>query len=367
MKWIKRIALGILIFVGVATVALAITIGHTTACDPAPATIDVSDGIRVIQNRCYGSPDVLELVEIAKPVPKGNEVLVRVKAASVNPLDWHYLRGSPYIMRLESGIGAPKNIRLGADFAGTVEAVGSGVSRFKAGDEVFGTGRGAFGEYVIKHQDGSLAKIPPNASYAQAAALPIAGVTALQAIRDHGKLQAGQRVLINGASGGVGTLAVQIAKAYGAEVTGVCSERNADMVRSIGADHVIDYRKTNYTESGEKYDLIVDMVGNHGVLANLKVLKPSGRLVIVGGQKGDWIGPLSNMLKSPFVAPFVDQEIIVMLAHSSGEELTVLANLVENGDLSPVIDRSYPLNEVPDAIAYSEEGRARGKIIIEIE
>lgn len=367
MKWIKRIALGILIFIGIATAGLAITISHTTACDSVPAVSEASDGIRVIQNRCYGSPDVLELVEIAKPVPEGKEVLVRVKAASVNPLDWHYLRGSPYIMRLESGIGVPKNVRLGADFAGTVEAVGSDVTGFKAGDEVFGTGRGAFGEYVIKHEDGSLAKIPPNASHAQAAALPIAGVTALQALRDHGKVQAGQRVLINGASGGVGTLAVQIAKSYGAEVTGVCSERNVDMVRSIGADHVIDYRKANYTESGEKYDLIVDMVGNHGVLANLDVLKPDGRLVVVGGQHGDWIGPLSNMIKGPLVAPFVDQEIIVMLAHSSGDELDVLAKLVESGDLSPVIDRSYPLHEVPAAIAYSEEGRARGKIIIEVE
>jgi NADPH:quinone reductase-like Zn-dependent oxidoreductase len=293
-------------------------------------------------------------------------VLIRVRAASVNPLDWHYMRGSPYIMRFMSGLGAPNNPRLGADFAGVVEAVGSSVTNFQVGDAVFGTGSGAFSEYLTKHHEGSIAKIPANVSFAQAAALPVAGDTALQALRDHGALKPGQHVLINAASGGVGTYAVQIAKAYGAVVTGVCSERNRELVQSIGADHVIDYRETDYTESDKKYDLVVDMIGNHSLSANLDVLAPDGRLVVVGGQKGDWIGPLSNMIKRPFVAPFVDQEIEVMLAHSSGAELATLAQFMENGDLESVLDRTYPLSETAAAIAYSEEGRARGKIIIEI-
>lgn len=366
MKLRYKIFLGFLAFVGLVLASLAITMSYTTDCGPVPQA-DGVELVQVIENRCYGSPDVLELNAVAKPVPGDNEVLVRVQAASVNPLDWHYMRGSPYVMRFMSGLGKPKNSRLGADFAGVVEAVGSSVSKFNVGDEVFGTGRGAFGEYLTKHQDGSLAIIPPNTSYADAAAIPIAGVTALQALRDHGQLKAGQRVLVNGASGGVGTYAVQIAKAYGATVTGVSSEQNHEMVRSIGADHMIDYRRENYTEGDETYDLIVDMIGNHSFADNLDVLKPDGRLVVVGGQKGNWIGPLTNMMKRPFIAPFVDQEIIVMLAHSNAEELVALADLMEKGYLVPVIDRTYPLSDTPEAIAYSEQGRARGKIIIKVD
>jgi NADPH:quinone reductase-like Zn-dependent oxidoreductase len=300
-------------------------------------------------------------------VPGDDEVLVRVKAASVNPLDWHFMRGSPYIMRFMSGLGAPNDKRLGADFAGVVESVGKNVAGFGIGDAIFGNGNGAFAEYATKNAKGSLAKIPSNVSFEQAAALPVAGITALQALCDHGRLEAGQHVLINGASGGVGTFAVQIAKSLGATITGVCSKRNREMVLSIGADRVIDYRQTNYTESEEKYDLIIDMIGNHSFTANLDVLKPTGRLVVVGGQKGDWIGPLTNMLKEPFLSPFVDQEIVVMLAHSNATDLAELASLVANGDLVPVIDQRYSLDDVREAVAYSEEGRARGKIIVHMD
>lgn len=367
MKRPHKILTGLLAFVVLAKAALAVTISYTSDCSPAPAAEEGVELFQAIQYRCYGSPEVLELTRIAKPMPKGDEVLVRVKAASLNPLDRHYMRGSPFVMRLSTGLAAPDNYRLGTDFAGLIEAVGADVSRFRVGDAVFGSIRGAFAEYVIKHQDGSLAIMPAGASFAQAAALPVAGVTALQALRDHGKLQSGQHVLINGASGGVGTYAVQIAKAHGATVTGVSSERNHAMLKSLGADLVIDYRQTNYTEGDPRYDLIVDMIGNHSLSANLDVLKPDGRLVIVGGQKGDWIGPISNMIKQPLLSPFVDHEIIVMLAESSGAELAELADLMESGEIESVIDRSYTLSEVPAAMAYLEEGHARGKVVVEIE
>ena len=367
MKLRYKVLVGVLVFLGLAIGSLAVTMSYTSDCSPAPEPPGGVETVKVYEYRCYGSPEVLELNEIEKPVPGADQVLVRVKAASVNPYDWHYLRGEPYVMRLMAGIGAPKETRLGADFAGIIEAVGSNVTSFDVGDAVFGMGSGAFGEYLLKNVSGSIAKVPPNASFAQAAALPIAGVTALQALRDFGKLRPGQHVLINGASGGVGTLAVQLAKAQGAIVTGVCSERNREMVLSIGADHVIDYRQSNYTEGHEKYDVIVDMIGNHSMGANLDVLQPDGRLVIVGGQKGNWIGPMINMIKAPILGPFVDQEISVMLATGSSADLVALAEYMEKGELLPVIDRSYPLDEVPAAIAYSEEGHARGKIVIEID
>ncbi|MBT8088327.1 MAG: NAD(P)-dependent alcohol dehydrogenase [Gammaproteobacteria bacterium] len=322
--------------------------------------------MQAIVYRCYGSPDVLELAGVEKPVPGDDEVLVKVRAAAVNPYDWHFMRGSPYIMRLGSGIGAPDDSRMGADFAGTVEAVGDGVKKFKPGDAVFGGATGAFAEYVTVREDAALALKPAAVTFEQAAAVPIAGLTALQALRDHGRLQRGQRVLINGASGGVGTFAVQIAKSYGAEVTGVCSTRNVDMVRSIGADHVVDYKQENYTESDEQYDLIIDMVGNHSLSANRKVLKPEGILVLVGGPKGDWFGPLIGPLKAFLVSPFVSQDIGMMLGRLHRDDLSLVGHLIEVGTVSPVIDRLYSLSELPDAMRYSESGRARGKIVITV-
>ena len=315
--------------------------------------------------RCYGSPDVLALEQVEKPVPGDTEVLVKVKAASVNPLDWHYMRGSPYFMRLGTGIGTPDDIRLGVDFAGTVEAIGNKVTSFKVGDDVFGGRTGAFAEYVLVPDDRAIVLKPAGVTFEQAASLPIAALTALQALRDKGDLQHGQKVLINGASGGVGTIAVQIAKAMGAEVHGVCSTRNIELVRSLGADRVWDYKNEDYTESDERYDLIVDMVGNHSVSKNLQVMTPTGTLVIVGGPKGNWIAPLKRPIAAMLRSQFVDQQLILLLARLSRDDLQTVAEFVRDGKVQPVIDRIFPFEEVPDAIRYSEEGRARGKILIQ--
>jgi len=323
--------------------------------------------MKAIVYRCYGSPDILELADIEKPVPADNEVLVRVRAAGVNPLDWHYMRGSPYFLRLGSGLSSPDDIRLGVDLAGTVEKTGKNVQRFKVGDDVYGGTMGAFGEYVTIAEDRVLVSKPHNMSFAQAAAVPIAAMTALQGLRDKGQLQAGQRVLINGASGGVGTFAVQIAKSMGAEVTGVCSGRNAEMVKSIGADHVIDYKREDYTKGAQRYDLIIDNVGNHSVPKNRGVLKPDGKLVIVGGPGGNWFGPLLRPIGAMLLSPFVNQELSMMMARGSSEDLEVLRGLIEAGKVTSVIDRHYSLDQVAEAIRYSEQGHARGKIVIDLE
>jgi len=253
------------------------------------------------------------------------------------------------------------------DFAGTVEAVGSGVTGFKPGDDVFGGAGGSFAEYVTVADSLALVLKPANISFEQAASVPIAALTALQGLRDKGQIQPGQKVLINGASGGVGTFAVQIAKSYGAEVTAVCSGRNEEMVRSIGADHVINYKQQDYTESEEQYDLILDMVGNHALSKNRKVMKPGGKLIMIGGAKGDWVGPLMGPIKAMMYSPFVDQEFIMFIARLRQQDLTILAELMKSGEVTPVIDRHYSLEEVPSAIRYSEEGHARGKIIISMD
>jgi NADPH:quinone reductase-like Zn-dependent oxidoreductase len=366
MKLRYKIANGILIFFAVALTSLALVLSHNSACVPAPAAVG-AELMKAIVYRCYGSPEVLQFEDVEKPVPANNEVLVKIHAASVNPLDWHYMRGSPYLMRLGSGIGAPSDSKMGVDFSGTVEAVGQSVTRFKPGDEVFGGRNGAFAEYVTVREDRVLALKPANISFEEAASVQVAAITALQALRDHGNIQPGQKVLINGASGGVGTFAVQIAKSFGAEVTGVCSTRNLEMVQSLGADHVIDYTQDDYTESGQRFDIIVDMVGNHSLLKNREVLAPDGKFVIVGGAKGNWIGPLLGPIKALFLSPFVEQEFGMMLAQSNQDDLVILADLMQAGKLTPVIDRSYKLSEVPAAIEYSEEGHARGKIIISLD
>ncbi len=367
MKLRYKIANGILIFLALAIFSLGLVLSHNADCVPAPEISSASLSMKAIVYRCYGSPDVLTYEDIEKPMPGDDEVLVKVHAASVNPLDWHYMRGSPYFIRLGSGVGAPKDIRLGVDFAGTVEAVGKDVQQFKPGDEVFGGANGAFSEYVTVRDSRALAMKPANITFEQAASVPIAAITALQALRDKGKIKTGHRVLINGASGGVGTFAVQIAKSFGAEVTGVCSTRNVEMVRSIGADHVFDYKKENYTESGKQYDLIIDNVGNHSLLANRRVLSPEGVLVIVGGAGGNWLGPLIRPIKALLLSPFVGQEFVLILAQLRQEDLAILGDLMQAGTVTPVIDRSYRLSEVPAAIRYSEEGHARGKIIVDLE
>ena len=367
MKLRYKVAGGILIFLGVALSSLALILSHNSACEPAPAVSNETEPMKAIVYRCYSSPDVLEFEDVERPTPADDEVLVKVVAASVNPLDWHFVRGTPYFLRLMSGLGAPNDTGLGVDFAGTVEAVGNNVKRFKPGDEVFGGGNGAFAEYVIVGEDGALAMKPANVSFEQAASAPIAAITALQALRDKGKIEPGQKVLINGASGGVGTFAVQIAKSFGAEVTGVCSTRNVEMVRSIGADHVFDYTKEDYTESGQQYDLIIDMVGNHSLSANRQALKPEGTFVIVGGGKGNWLGPMMSPIKALMLSPFVGQEFVMILAQLRKDDLAILGDLMQEGKVTPVIDSRYRLSEVPMAIRHSEEGHARGKIIIDLE
>ncbi len=367
MKLRYKIGGGILLFLAVGIFSLALVASHNSDCGPAPAIADDAELMKAIVYRCYGSPDVLKVENIEKPTPADDEVLVKVHAASVNPLDWHYMRGSPYIMRLlGAGLGAPKDTSMGVDFAGTVEAVGSNVKRFKPGDEVFGGRGGAFAEYVTVREERGVVLKPANMTFGQAASVPIAAVTALQALRDKGKIKPGQKVLINGASGGVGTFAVQIAKSFGAEVTGVCSTRNVEMVRSIGADHVIDYKREDYTKSGQRYDLIIDNVGNHPLLANARVMNPEGILVIVGGPGGNWLGPLMRPIKAMMLSPFVGQEFVMLLAQMDRDDLAILGDLMEAGKVVPVIDRRYGLSEVPAAIRYSEEGHARGKIVINL-
>jgi NADPH:quinone reductase-like Zn-dependent oxidoreductase len=325
--------------------------------------------VRAITYTEYGPPEVLRLADVATPAPQDGEVLVRIRAASLNPLDWHFMRGTPYLMRIGTGLRKPKVQRLGVDMAGQVEAIGKSVTRFRPGDEVFGACRGALAEYGCA-AEGSLALKPANLTFEQAASVPIAAITALQGLRDKGKIQPGQKVLINGASGGVGTFAVQIAKTFGADVTGVCSTRNVEMVRSLGADHVIDYTREDYTRSDQRYDVILDNVGNRALLDNRRILNPDGKYVLIGGggpDDGRWIGPFVKPIGALVLSPFVSQDMGMMLADLNKNDLTFLGDLMQEGKVTPVIDRRYRLSEAPEAIRYLEEGRARGKVVITFE
>ncbi|MGB6604550.1 MAG: NAD(P)-dependent alcohol dehydrogenase [Steroidobacteraceae bacterium] len=367
MKLLRRI-LGVAALLVVAgLVWLAVAVSHDSPCTAAAAPAAGTPLMKAVVGRCYGSPDVLRVEEVARPAVADNQLLIRVHAAALNPLDWHLMRGTPYLVRLMAGFGRPDDVRVGVDFSGTVEAVGRRVSRFKPGDEVFGGKHGAAAEYVSVAEDGAIALKPANISFEQAAAVPIAAITALQALRDQGKIHAGEKVLINGASGGVGTFAVQIAKAYGAEVTGVCSTRNLDMVRAIGADHVIDYTREDFTRSGQRYDLVFDTVGNRALLDYRRVLTPTGIFVGVGGESRDnWIGPMRRWLDARMLAPFVSQKLRMFLAELNAPDLTVLAGLMREGKVTPVIDRRYGLDEAADAMRYLEKGHARGKVIISV-
>lgn len=367
MKLLYRFAIGIVVVIALGLVALGVALSHESECPPANMTQAGDGTMRAVRYYCYGPPEVLRLEHVEKPEATDDRILVRVRAAGVNPLDWHYMRGEPYLMRLFVGFGAPRNPRLGVDFAGTVEAVGPRVTRFKPGDKVFGGATGAFAEYVLVREGRGIAHMPDNVSFEHAAGVGVAGITALQGLRDLGKLQPGQKVLINGASGGVGTFAVQIAKSIGAEVTGVCSGRNAEMVRALGADHVIDYRTEDFTESGVQYDVILDNVGNHSLAGLRRALVPEGTLVIVGtSSTGNFIGPLWRPLVSKIMDPFVSQTFANFISEFRYDDLNLLAGMMRSNELRSVIDRIYPLHEVPDAIAYSETGRARAKIIIEV-
>ena len=365
----KRIFIGLAGVFTLAIVSFAIALSHDSEC-PAPqsAARAAQPTMKAIMQRCYGSPEVLTLEDIATPTPADDEVLVRVRAAGVNPLDWHSVAGWPYIMRLSSGLGTPRDPSTGVDFAGTIEAVGKQVTRFKPGDEVFGGRSGAFAEYVVVREDRAIAHKPSNASFEQAAAIPVAAVTALQALRDHGHVRAGQKVLINGASGGVGTFAVQIAKSLGADVTGVCSTRNVELVRSLGADHVIDYKKQDFTTAGERYDLIIDNVGNHSPLALRRALTHNGTVVIVGAPKrGPWIGMFWGVIRGMVLSWFVDQKFEFFVASLNQDDLTFLAELARDGKMTSVLDRRYPLSEVSAAIQYLAGWHTRGKIIVHID
>lgn len=320
----------------------------------------------IIQDR-YGSPDLLALQGIDKPEIGDDDVLVRVHAAGLHIGDWHLMTGLPYLMRIMGfGLRAPKARVRGTDVAGTVEAVGKKVTRFQAGDEVFGTCDGSFAEYACARED-MLAPKPVNLTFEQAAAVPTSACTALQALRDTGEIQPGQQVLIIGASGGVGMFAVQIAQSFGAEVTGVCSTAKVDMVRSIGADHVIDYTQEDFTRSGQRYDLILDMGGNRSLSQLRRALTPRGTLVLVGGEGGNrWIGAVGRSLRALVVSPFVSQNLRMIFATAKTEDLRFLKALIEAAKVTPVIDRRYPLSAAPDAIRYLTEGHARGKIVITV-
>lgn len=337
------------------------------ARDAGPPPSDGTRRMKAIVYREYGSPDVLRLEDVEKPTPGDDEVLVKVRAAAVNPLDWHFLRGTPYFMRLGAGLLRPKVTRLGVDFAGTVEAVGGKVTRFRPGDEVFGGRTGAFAEYVVVREDRALAPKPARLTFEQAASVPVAAITALQGLRDKGKLRAGQKVLVNGASGGVGTFAVQIARSLGAEVTGVSSTRNLELVRSIGADRVIDYTREDFTRGSDRYDLILDCVGNHPLLDLKGVLEPGGTYVMVGGPSGRWVDPMPRMLGALVLSRFVSQRMVMFLAELNQKDLITLGDLMQAGKLTPVVDRRYPLAQVPEAIRYLEQGHARGKVVIDLE
>ena len=329
----------------------------------APRTDHKTTMQAVVYHR-YGPPHVLELQEVEKPAVGDDDVLVRIRAASVNPYDWHYMRGEPIIARPQlGGLRKPKSTRLGVDMAGEVEAVGRNVREFRPGDEVFGVCKGAFAEYATARES-SLALKPANVAFEQAGAVGIAAFTAIQALRDWGQVQPGQKVLINGAAGGVGTFAVQLAKAWGAEVTGVCSTRNVEMVTSIGADHVIDYAREDFTSDRQRYDLLLDIIGNRSLSKTRGVLTPQGRFVMIGGPKGRWIRPLDRILMALVTSPFVSQKTVSRTAVWNKLDLVLMRDLMESGKVNSVIDRTYSLSEVPEAVRYLEEGHARGKVVI---
>jgi NADPH:quinone reductase-like Zn-dependent oxidoreductase len=365
VKWTLRLVLVVLVLV-----FLLIFVAYWRSTNDCGKTLAPTNPMKAIVHCDYGVAN-LKLADIEKPVPNDDQILVRVRAASVNPYDWHFVEGTPYVIRaMGIGLRKPKDVRLGVDFAGTVEAAGKNVTQFKPGDEVFGGRSGAFAEYVCPRAAGSVALKPAGVTFEQAASINIAGITALQAVRDKGKVQPGQKVLINGASGGVGTFAVQIAKSFGADVTGVCSGRNIDLVRSLGADHVIDYTKEDFTKGDQKYDVMLDNVANHSLSECRRVLTPNGIYVLIGGggaNEQGLLGGLAKALKASLLAKFVSQKMGMMMAEPTNKDLTLLAEMVESGKLKPVIDRTYKLDQLPDAIRYVEQGHARGKVVVTVE
>jgi len=322
--------------------------------------------MKAIVCRSYGPPDMLECRDVPTPEPKQDEVLIRIRAASLNPIDWHLMRGEPYFLRVMAGLRAPKVTRLGVDGAGVVTAVGSGVTDLAIGDEVFGACRGAFAEYACA-QARQLAAKPKAVAFEQVAATPVAALTALQGLRDKGRVQAGQWVLVNGASGGVGTFAVQLARTFGAHVTGVCSTKNVALVTGLGADRVVDYTQEDFTTAGCRYDIVVDCVGNHRFAAVRRVLNTNGIHVVIGGASGRWmIGALSGLAGAVMASRFRRHKVVPFVANANRADLSTIAKMIDEGTVVPIIDRRYELADVSDAIRYLEQGHARGKVVVRI-
>src|ERR1700758_1684787 len=366
LKWIFRIVLVLLVLA-----FLFVFVAYWRSTNDCGKIAAPANPMKAIVRCDYGLAN-LKLEDIEKPAPDNDQILVKVRTVSVNPYDWHFIEGTPKFMRaMIGGLRKPKDIRLGVDFAGTFEAVGKNVTQYQPGDEVFGGSTGAFAQYLCRRATGSVALKPAGLTFEQAAAINIAGITALQAVRDQGNVQPGQKVLINGASGGVGTFAVQLAKSFGADVTGVCSARNIELVQSLGADHVIDYTKEDFTKGDQKYDVILDNVANHSLSECRRLLTANGIYVLIGGggaNEQGWVGALGKALNAAVYARFVKQKMGMMMAQPSTKDLTLLAEMVQAGKLKTVIDRSYKsLSEVPDAIRYLEEGHARGKVVITVD
>ena len=357
----------LLIFVGLVVWLFIAYWTSTNDCQRNAAT--PNNPMKAILSCQYGAEN-LQLQEIEKPTPADNEVLVRVRAASINPVDGHLIRGG-WLMRPMSGMRKPKDTRFGTDFAGVVESVGKNVTDFKPGDEVFGAKNGAVAQYICVKADRAIVTKPSNITFEQAGSVGVAGITALQGLRDKGRIQAGQKVLINGASGGVGTFAVQIAKAFGADVTGVCSTRNVDLVKSIGADRVIDYTKEDFTKTDQQYDMIYDLVGNHGFSERRKILKPGGICVLAGiggaGEHPEMWGRISGNFWNAFLSNFTREKFVFYIAKLSKGDFNVLRDLMEAGKVSPVIDRTYKIEQTREAVRYMEEGHARGKVVVVID
>src|SRR5881275_1479213 len=366
LKWIFRLVLVVLVLA-----FLFVFVAYWRSTNDCGKTAAPTNPMKAIVYCDYGVAN-LKLEDVEKPVPNDDQILVKVHAVSVNPYDWHFIEGTPKFMRaMIGGLRKPKDTRLGVDFAGTVETVGKSVTQYKPGDEVFGGSTGAFAQYLCRRATGSVAPKPAGLTFEQAASMNIAGITALQGVRDKGKVQPGQKVLINGASGGVGTFAVQIAKSFGAEITGVCSTRNVELVQSLGADHVIDYTKEDFTKGDQHYDVILDNVGNHSLSEYRRLLTPNGIYVLIGGggvNEQGFLGGLAKALKAAFFSKFVSQKMGMMMADPSTKDLTLLADMMQSGKIKPVIDRTYKsLSQVPDAIRYLEQGHARGKVVVKVD
>ncbi len=332
---------------------------------PAPGEAAPANGMKTWIHCEYGSPDVMRVATMERPAPHDSQVFVRVRAVSLNAGDWRVIRGEPLVGRFIMGLRKPSSITLGTDFAGVVEAVGRSVTRFRVGDSVWGARSGSFAEYVTVRESRVMPK-PPNITLEQAAGIPVAAITALQGLRDQGQVKAGQRVLINGASGGVGTFAVQIARSLGAEVTAICSTRNIELVKSLGADRVIDYTKEDFTLDTARYDVVIDNVGNRSFGDARRVLSPTGTYVLIGGGKGRWLAPFPMLASGKIQARFTDQDMKFFIARFNEPDLQLLHDMIASGRLTPAVDRTFPFSELPEAIRYMERG-ARAKVIVTVE